>query len=79
MNVEMESSALYTIGHKRDLRCTIICACAANLYTGEDVIGEANKYAADAIELATQISLETFYRYDCLRKEGKLLKPIEEK
>lgn len=77
MNVEMESSVIYTIAHKRGLRAGTICAAAANLYTGEDFIDEENTITPKGVELATDIILETFYQYDQLRKEGKLINPID--
>ena len=76
MNVEMESSAIYTIAHLRNLRAATICAAAANLYTGEDFIGEENTVTPKAIELATQIILETFYNFEQLRRNNELLKPL---
>ena len=73
MNVEMESSAIYTIAHKRKLKAATICAAAANLYTGEDFIGEENTITPKAIEIATQIILETFYNLEELRKNNLLI------
>ncbi|MBR5755896.1 MAG: nucleoside phosphorylase [Erysipelotrichaceae bacterium] len=62
MNVEMESSVIYTISHLRDLKAATICACAANLYTGKDE-DKNSPILSDCIETATKIALETFYRY----------------
>ena len=75
-NIEMESGAIFTISHRRDLRSGCICACAANLNTNEDDEYAEAKVPA-AVELETQMALEAFYRYDCLRKEGRLLKPLD--
>lgn len=73
MNVEMESSAIYTIAHKRGFKAATICACAANLYTGVDFIDEENTITPKAVEMATQIILDTFYQMEQLRKENKLI------
>ncbi|MEA4912002.1 MAG: nucleoside phosphorylase [Oscillospiraceae bacterium] len=76
-NVEMESGAIFTISHRRDLRSGCICACAANLNTGEEFFGKENTVTPPAVELETRVALETFYRYDQLRKNGGLLKPLD--
>ena len=76
MNVEMESSALYTIAHRRGLRAATVCAVAANLYTGEDSISVEDNVTPEAIKAATEIILEGFYRYDQDRKAGKLIKRL---
>ena len=73
MNVDMESSALYTIAHKRGLKAATVCAVAANLYTGEDSIGVEDTVTPEAIKTATEIILEGFCRYDQERKQGKLI------
>ena len=73
MNVEMESSALYTIAHRRGLRAATVCAVAANLYTGEDSIGVEDTVTPEAIKTATEIILEGFYRYERDRKAGRLI------
>lgn len=68
MNVEMESSVIYTIAHLRDLKAATICACAANLYTGEDE-DKNSIIIKNSIEKATMIALETFYRFDSMNME----------
>lgn len=73
MNVEMESSAIYTIAHLRNLRAATICAAAANLYTGEEFIDEENTITPKAIEIATQVILETFYKFEQAKNNKQLL------
>jgi len=76
-NVEMESSAIFTIGHRRNLRTACICACAANINTGEVFYGKKNEITPIAVEKETEIALETFYLFDQARKNGTLLKEME--
>lgn len=74
MNVEMESSSIYTIAHLRKVRAATICAAAANLHTGVDFIDEENTITPKAIEIATQIVLETFYKFEQAKNNNELLK-----
>ncbi len=76
-NVEMESAAIFTICHRRNLRGACICACSGNLNTEEVFFGTTNGITPLAIEKETQVALETFYRFDCARKNGTLLKAFE--
>ena len=43
LNVEMESSALYTVCHRRKCRGAMICAVSGNLITGEVIYETANE------------------------------------
>ncbi|SDJ34277.1 uridine phosphorylase [Ferrimonas sediminum] len=61
-NIEMESSALFTVCHRRGLRGATICAAAANHKRGENLWGKRNLPLEEGIELETQIALETLYR-----------------
>lgn len=76
-NIEMESSAIFTICHRRNLRGACICACSANLNTEEVFFGKINNITPVAVEKETEVALETFYKFDQARKNGNLLKPME--
>jgi len=75
-NIEMESSAIFTICHKRQLRGGCICACSANLNTEEVYFGKKNEKLPAAIEMETKIALETFYQFDAARQKDELLRPM---
>lgn len=77
-NIEMESSAIFTICHRRKLRGGCICACSANLNTGEVFFGKKNEITPIAVEKETEIALETFFRFNQARKNGTLLKSMGE-
>lgn len=64
MNIEMEASALYTIGHMRDVRTACICGASGNLTNAEVIYTKKNEKLAEAWELETQIVLETIYRFE---------------
>ena len=72
-NIEMESSAIFTICHKRNLRGACICACVSNHITSENFFGKENTGANEAIEKVTNIALETFYQFDKQRRENQLV------
>lgn len=75
-NIEMESAAIFTICHKRDLRGACICACSANLNTGEEFFGKVNTVTPAAVEKEVDIALEAFYRFEQQRQSGTLMKPL---
>ena len=64
MNIEMESSALYTIGHLRGVRTACICGTSGNLTIQEVIYTEKNVKLADAWEREIRIVLETIYRFE---------------
>lgn len=64
MNIEMEASALYTIGHLRGVRAACICGCSGNLTNSEVVYTKKNEKLAEAWEREIQIVLETIVRFD---------------
>lgn len=77
MNCDMESSVIYTIAHLRGVKAATINAAAANLYTGVDFIDEENTITPQAVEIATQVILDTFYNIDQKRKNNELINPIK--
>lgn len=68
MNMEMESSAIFTVCNRYNIRGGCICACGSNSSSPE---------ATALRELTTQrqiaITLEAIYEFDCLKKQGQLL------
>ena len=64
MNIEMESSALYTIGHLRGVRTACICGTSGNLTNQEVIYTEKNVKLAEAWEREIRIVLETIYRFE---------------
>lgn len=68
MNIEMESSALYTIGHLRGVRTACICGTSGNLTNQEVIYTEKNVKLADAWEREIRIVLETIYRFEQLKQ-----------
>lgn len=70
LNVEMESSAIYTVSHLRGVRAACICGTSGNLKTGEVIYQTENLKLADAWDMEIKIVLETIYRFEELKKEG---------
>lgn len=64
MNIEMEASAIYTIGHLRDVRTACICGCSGNLTNAEVIYTKANEKLAEAWEKEIKIVLETIYLWE---------------
>lgn len=64
LNVEMESSAIYTIAHMRGLKAAMVCAVSGNLNTGDVVYEGVNEKLAQGWEDAIQVALEGIYRYE---------------
>ncbi len=69
MNIEMEASALYTIGHLRGVRTACICGCSGNLTNAEVVYTKKNEKLAEAWDREIQVVLETIYRYEEAKKQ----------
>ena len=64
LNVEMESAAIFSIAHMRDLKAAMVCGVAGNLVTADvDYEGE-NTALVNAWEYAISIALEGIYRYE---------------
>ena len=64
LNVEMESSALYTVCHKRKKRAAMISAVSGNLVTGEVIYETANEGLARGWDEEIKIVLEAIYRFE---------------
>ncbi len=71
-NVEMEASALFTIGHVRDVVAACICGVSGNLKTGEVIYQEKNTRLAEAWEQEIQVVLETIFKYEQLKTASNL-------
>ncbi len=70
LNVEMESSAIYTVAYLRKVRAACICGTSGNLKTGEVIYTTENVKLADAWEKEIKIVLETIYRFEQLKSQG---------
>ena len=64
MNLDMESSALYTIGHLRGVRTATINGTSGNLTNAEVIYTKKNEKLYEAWEKEIQIVLETIYRFE---------------
>jgi uridine phosphorylase len=64
LNVEMESSAIFIVAHRRGLRAAMICAVSGNLVTGDVVYEEVNHRLIQGWEDAIAVTLEAIYRYE---------------
>ena len=64
LNVEMESAAIFSIAHMRDLKAAMVCGVAGNLVTANvDYEGE-NTALVNAWEDVISIALEGIYTYE---------------
>ncbi len=63
LNVEMESSALYTVAHRRRKKAAMISAVAGNLIRGEVIYDQENKRLNKGIENEIQVALEAIKKY----------------
>jgi len=68
MNVEMESSAIFTVCHRRKVRGAMISAVSGNLVTGEVVYETENKKLAEGWDQEIKVVLEAIYRFDAEQK-----------
>jgi uridine phosphorylase len=68
MNVEMESSAIFTVCHRRKVRGAMISAVSGNLVTGEVVYETENKRLAVGWDQEIKIVLEAISRFDAEQK-----------
>ena len=70
LNVEMESSALFTIAHMRGLKATMVCAVSGNLNTGDVIYEGVNTGLAKGWEDAIQVALEGIVHYENQKYEA---------
>ena len=66
-NIEMEASAIFTIGHLRDVRTACICGVSGNLKTGEVIYTTENTKLAEAWNKEIEIVLEAIYLFDKIK------------
>jgi uridine phosphorylase len=64
MNVEMESSAIFTVAQQRRLRAASICAVSGNLITGEVVYETENLRLAAGWDSEIKVVLEAIKAFD---------------
>jgi uridine phosphorylase len=64
LNMEMESSAVFTISHLHGLKAAMVCAISGNLATGEVIYDRENTGLVQGWEDAIQVALEAIYRYE---------------
>ena len=70
LNVEMESSALYTVCHRRGVKGAMISAVSGNLVNAEVIYETENRGLAQGWEHEISVVLESLYRIDQSRKLG---------
>ena len=70
MNLDMESSALYTVAHLRGVKAATINGTSGNLTNAEVIYTKKNEKLYEAWEREIQIVLETIYRIEQLKKQG---------
>lgn len=68
LNVEMESSALYTVCHRRGVKGAMISAVSGNLVNAEVIYETENRGLAQGWEHEISVVLESLYRIDQSRK-----------
>ena len=64
LNVEMESSAIYTVCHKRNKRAAMISAVSGNLVTNDVIYEEENTGLIEGWENEINVILEAIYRFE---------------
>jgi uridine phosphorylase len=64
LNVEMESSAIYTIATLRGLKAGMVCAVSGNLISNEVVYDQVNAGLVQGWEDAIQITLDAIVAYE---------------
>jgi len=69
LNVEMESSAIYTVCHRRKVRGAMISAVSGNLISADVVYETANDALAKGWENEIKVILEAIYRFDKEQKK----------
>ncbi len=68
MNLDMESSAIFTIGHLRGVRTAAICGTSGNLTNAEVIYTKKNEKLYQAWEQEIQVVLETIYRFEQMKQ-----------
>ena len=68
MNIEMEASALYTIGLLRGVRTACICGTSGNLTNEEVIYTHKNEKLAEAWEKEIRVVLEAIYQFEQKKK-----------
>jgi uridine phosphorylase len=63
LNVEMESSAIFTIAHLRGLKAAMVCAVSGNLVTDDVIYEGENAGLVRGWEDAIAVALEGIYLY----------------
>lgn len=71
LNVEMESSALYTVCHRRGKRGAMISAVSGNIVTGDVIYETENKGLANGWEDEIRVVLEAIYRFETEQQKNK--------
>ena len=69
MNVEMESSAIFTVCHRRKVRGAMISAVSGNLITGEVIYETENTKLAKGWDQEIKVVLEAIARFDAGQKQ----------
>lgn len=64
LNLEMESSAVFTISHLHGLKSAMVCAVSGNLATGEVIYDRENTGLVQGWEEAIQVALEAVHIYE---------------
>lgn len=64
LNVEMESTAIYTIATMRGLKAGMVCAVSGNLVQNEVIYDQVNTRLVQGWEDAILIVLEAIYKYE---------------
>ncbi|MDF2472951.1 MAG: hypothetical protein K0R21_733 [Anaerocolumna sp.] len=70
LNVEMESSAIYTVAYLRGVRAACICGTSGNLKTGEVIYQTENVKLAEAWDNEIKIVLESIYQFEQMKTQG---------
>jgi len=68
LNVEMESSAIYTVCHRRKCRGAMISAVSGNLVNADVVYEKKNERLYQGWEDEIRVVLEAIYRFDKLNR-----------
>ncbi len=71
LNVEMESSALYTVCHRRNKRAAMISAVSGNIVTGNVIYETENKGLANGWDDEIRVVLEAIYRFETAQQNEK--------
>ena len=69
LNVDMESSAIYTICHRRKCRGAMISAVSGNLINDDVVYETTNARLYHGWKDEIQVVLEAIYRFECKREK----------